>query len=258
VDHLSSRYWRRRTDVPRVAPDTSHEARAALGHALSAYYRREGRGEFCDVHCYLRGSRHYFVGFPEDLSETLLGYDDGRLRAKSHKGAFEVVFVFDPETGALDLNAQGDKEAHADLQLIFARTILKIDLPPDSGQPPPFRLDRLKQRGFAFPTDPADGVREVRVKALRLRVLGDAKLTFDAGPWRKRIDVYDVMERALDGQRLPLSNIDVDAVTLQMVFDFERRKTLTFDMFQDACNLREEPEHVVAKRCLRRWEISCA
>lgn len=258
VDHLSSRYWRRRTDVPRVAPDTSRTARTELGRALSAYYRREGRGEFCDVHCYLRGSRHYFVAFPEDVSETLLGYDGGRLSAKCHKGAFEVVYAFDPEAGALDLNAQGDRNQHADLQRIFARTILNTELPPECGRPAPFRIDRLKRRGFPFPTDPADGVRDVRVKALRLRVLGSAKLTFDAGPWRSNIDVYDVMERSLDGQRLPLSNIDVDAVTLQMVFEFDRRKTLTFDMHEDSCNLRDEPEHVVAKRCLRRWEIACA
>lgn len=258
VDHLNGRYWRRRAGLPRVVPDTSKAARGALGRALSAYYRREGRGEFCEVHCYLRGTKHYFVAFPEDLCESILGYEMGKLQARNQKTAFEVVFVFDPADGTLELNARGDQKAHADLQRIFARTILGRDLPPDAGQPAPFRLNLFKHRGFRFHTEPEDGVRDVRVKALRLRVLGDAKLTFDAGPWRKRIDVYDVMEGALDGQRLPLTNIDVDAVTLQMVFDFGRRRTLTFDMFEDSCNLRDAPEHLVARRCLRRWEIACA
>jgi len=259
VDRLNGRYWRRRTGVPSIEPDTSAAARRTLGDALSAYYRREGRGEFCDVHAYRRGAKHCFVAYPEDTSETVLGYESGRLQAKRHKFAFEVVFVLDPEAGTLDLHARGDKGVHIDLQQIFARTILKTELPPESGAVIPFRLEHLKRRGVAFPTEQNDLVRQVRVKALRVEVLGGGRLTFDAGPMRDAVNVYDVMERSLDGQRLPLSNINVDAATMQMVFAWpEGQRTLTFDVRPDRCTLHDAPEELVARKYLRRWEIACA
>lgn len=259
VDRLNGRYWRRRVGVPATLPDVSPEARRDLGGALSAYYRPEGRGGFCDVHAYRRGARTCYVAYPEDTAETVLGYESGRLAAKRHKFAFEVVYVLDPAAGTLDLHARGDKEVHADLQQIFARTVLKTDLPPESGVAVPFRLDHLKRRGVAFPTEQNDLVRHVRLKALRLAVLGGGRLIFDAGPMRDGIDVHDLMERSLGGQRLPLANVNVAAATMQMVFAWpDGQRTLTFDVRPDRCTLHDAPEELVARKYLRRWEIACA
>ena len=119
----------------------------------------------------------------------------------------------------------------------------------------------LKERGFSFHTEPGDQVREVRVKKLRLAVMGHrgATLDFNAGHIRYGNNVYDFMEPALRGYRMPLANVNVDVATIQMVFAWPSGpRTLTFDLWPDSCNLRDAPEHLVAKRCLRRWELACA
>ncbi len=260
VDHLHGRYWRTRGGLVTRLPDESSATRSALGEALSAYFReRQGGGEYCDVHCYHRAGKHWFLAYPQDVPESVLGYEEGALRSRSQRPVFEVVYAFDPAAGTLDLHARGDRRMHEDLQKIYSRVVLGADLPPETLPPSPYRIDRLKRRGFPFPVDPADQIQEVRVKALRLRILGGGRLTFDAGPIRQRTDVYDLMERTLDGERLPLSNVDVDVATLQLVFAWAKGpRTLTFNLRADSCNLRDAPEHLVARRCLRRWEFACA
>ena len=49
------------------------------------------------------------------------------------------------------------------------------ELPPEAPNSHPYELNGLKSRGFGFPTDPEDGVEDVRVRKLRLSVLGGHK-----------------------------------------------------------------------------------
>jgi hypothetical protein len=260
VDHLDGRSWRTRADLPRRDPDVTPAVRSALGDAVAAYFRKKGAGAHCDVQDYRRGDKRVLVAYPQDVAEAVLGYESGKLREKAERPVFQVVFSFDPGAGTLDLHVQGGARVHRDLQQIFSRVVLGEELPDDPGVVTPYRLNPLKHRGFAFPLEPADGVREVRVKALRLAVLGrGARIGFDAGPLRERTNVYDLMEGSLRTDGLPLSNIDVDDVTMQMVFAHDQGpRILTFGMTKRSCELRDGPEHAVARRCLKRWEIACA
>jgi hypothetical protein len=260
VDHLDGRSWRTRADLPRRDPDVTPAVRDALGEAVAAYFEKKGAGPHCDVQDYRRGDKRVLVAYPQDVAEAVLGYERGKLREKAERPVFQVVFSFDPQAGTLDLHAQGGARVHRDLQQIFSRVVLGEDLPLDPDVAVPYRLSLLRKRGFAFPTEPSDGVREVRVKALRLAVMGrGARIGFDAGPLRERTDVYDLMENSLKSDGLPLSIIDVDDVTMQMVFAHDQGpQILTFGVNQRSCELRDGPDHVVARRCLRRWEIACA
>jgi hypothetical protein len=258
VEQLHGRYWHQRRQMPSRAPDASPAARRDLGHALSAYYRPEDRGAYCDVHRYRRGEKDLFIAYPQDVVESVLGYEQGTLRARSHRSVFEVVFAYDAGAGTLDVHAHGGRAVHRDLQQIFSRVILGAELPPE-GAPTPYCLDHLKTRGFHFPTDPEDAVREVKVKALRLNVLGFGRVNFDAGALRDRRDVYNLVDGYLDARGFPLSNVNVDDVRLQMVFDFaEGPRVLSFGVKPDSCTLRDAPEHLVAMKCLRLWEIARA
>ena len=187
ADHLNRRYWRKRTDLPKKPPDLSPAAMAELEHALSAYYReRQGRGRHCHVDTYLRGAcDHYFFAYPQDYTDTFIGYDtDGQFERKRQTPAFEVIYVYDPLDGTLGLYAQGGKDIKQDLQALFARTVLHEELSEATRDAQPYDLNGLKTRAFAFPSDPADRITEVRVKELRLSVLGHAghRITFDATP----------------------------------------------------------------------------
>lgn len=263
VEHLHGRYWRTRAGLPRTTPETTPAIRSALEESLSAYfYGKDRRPEDqCAVHFLRRAEKVCYVGYPQDAAESVLGYEGGQLRARSQRFVREVVFAYDPVAGTLDTHAHGDQRRHDELQQIFSRVVLGQELPPDGSSPQPYRPNVLKTRGFRFPTESEDQVREVRVKALRLEVLGHrgSTLDFDAGPLRYRNDVYDLVEPSLRGHNMPLANVNVHVATIQMVFAWPKGpRTLTFDVWPDSCNLRDAPEHLVARRCLRRWEIACA
>lgn len=260
IERLHRRHVRTRMGFERQIPDSSPLKCDELRDALVAYFRRkiDAPDLHCVVHSYRVGERFRFVAYPEDLCRSYLAYAQGELRPQCRRPVVEVVFTYDPVAGSVEIYARGDRRRHEDLAQLFSRVVLGKDLPPESKAPARYRLNVLKRRGISFPTDVADQVREVRVKALRLGVLGGGKFTVDAGPLRDRVNVYDVMDRSLLGEQLPLVNVDVQVATLQMVFAWtEGPRTLTFDVRPDQCNLGEAPEERVARKCLERTEIVC-
>jgi hypothetical protein len=177
--------------------------------------------------------------------------------------AFEIVFIFDPQEGALELYAQGGKPVHESLQTIFCRTILGQELSPEAPNGHPYELNGLKSRDFAFPTDPEDGIEEVRVRKLRLSVLGASKrrITLEADPAAHKDDIYSMMSNHLNRQNLPDSVINVTQATLSIRWVNSgqgRQQTLTFDLsFPDSSNLKSkrEEQRQVAEKYLKRWGI---
>ena len=266
ADHLSGRYWRKRKDLPKKQPDLSAEAIKELGDALGAYYREnQGRGKWCRVENYLRGDRyHYFFAYPKDYTDTFIGYDDhGRFERRRQNPAFEVVFVYDPVDGTLDLYAQGDKTLKQDLQKLFGRAILHEEIGEETKNSVAYELNGLKDRNFAFPTDPADGVLGVRVRELRLSVVGNARkrITFSVPPNGAQADVHDLMAQALHQERLPLSMVNITSAVIQMRFNNttgsgRAEKIVSFRVsYPDSCNLKDTPEHLAAKKYLKLWGI---
>jgi len=268
ADHLDGRYRRKRKDFPKKQPDLTPSAKADLEDALTAYYREQGRGKHCHVDMYFRESRyHYFFAYPQDYTDTSLEYDDkGRFDRRPRKPAFEVVFTYDPLDGTLDLYAQGDKRLKQDLQKLFARVILHEEIGDENKNSVPYELNKLKDRTFAFPTEPADCITEVRVRQLRLSILGNERkrITFEVPPKGPLAEIHDLMQQALHEQRLPLSMVNVTSAVIQMRFDNRNgrgrsEKTLSFRIsFPDSCSLKDKPEHLVAKKYLKQWGLERA
>lgn len=266
---LPQRYWRRRGKLPLEQPNVLHDAIAGFAHAIGAYYRQnQGRGHRCTVDAYLRVNRyHYFFAYPDDYADTYLGHDEeGHFIRRPQKPAFELVFIFDPEDGTLDIFAQGGKEVHEELQTIFCRSLLGQELPPEMPNQHPYELNGLKSRGFSFATDPADGIEQVRVRKLRLSVLGGSKrrVTLEADPDAEPADVYEMMDNYLDRSNLPDTLINITQATLNFKFvdtGNGRQKTLTFDVsFPNSSNLKSKREElrIVAEKYLKEWGIDRA
>lgn len=123
----------------------------------------------------------------------------------------------------------------------------------------PYDLNGLKRRDFSFPTNPADRVLEVRASALKLSLVGSAKkrITFEATDSKApREAVYDLMETALHGRRLPLSMVNVSSAVIKVVFENtdghgRPTKILAFRVsYPNSCNLEDSPEELVAKKYL--------
>jgi hypothetical protein len=262
ADNLNGRYWRRR-NLPVKKPDVSHPTRKLLGDAISQYYREhQGRGEHCTVEAYLRRENiHYLFAYPADYADTVIVYTDaGSLERQLQKAAFAVIFAYNEVAGTLDLFVQGDKKIRRDMEEIFTRLILKEELPEEEPDANPFDLNGLRSRDFDFPTDPEDGVREVRVKSLRLSLVGPGfgRITFESDAWTKRGDIYDLMDKALNHQRLSSETVTVTQATMQVIFATSGRpKTITFQIsYPDSCNLKDKPEHLKIKEYLKRWGIA--
>jgi hypothetical protein len=269
ADNLNRRSWKRRKGLPRKEPDLSLQARDELKDAVAAYFReRQGRGRHCHLDVYLRWDRcHYFFLYPQDYTSTTIEFDsNGRFQRRPLSPAFEVIYVYDPLEGALDLYARGKKGLKEDLQKIFSRSILHEDLPKEDKNAPPYELNRLKRRSFAFPTDPVDGVREVRIRELKFSVIGNYRhrIALEVSPDGPVDEIYDFMDRILNSEVLPLTLVDVRSAVIQMRFNNTDGhggdvKTISFRIsYPDSCNLRDKPEHIVARKYLKKWEIERA
>lgn len=263
ADHLNGRYWRRRTDLPAKKPDITHPTRELLAQAISKYYRdRQGRGEHCKVEVYLRREKiHYFFAYPADYADTVIIYNDlGALERQVQKAAFEVIFAYNEASGTLDLFVQGDKDLRRDIEEIFARLILKEELPTESAARQPYELNGLRSRDFDFPTDPEDSIQEVRVKALRLSIVGPGfgRITFESDARRKRGDIYDLMEKSLNKVRMDAEAINVTRAVMDVIYATGGKpKTENFYIaYPDTCSLKDTPEHLKIQEYLRRWGIA--
>lgn len=259
ADHLNGRFWRKRKCLPKKEPDVSQKALKELADAISAYYReKQGRGRHCRAETYLRTDRyHYFFVYPQDYTDTFIGYDDkGRFQRKPQNPAFEVIYIYDPFDGALDLYVQGDKKIVRDLQQLFGRAILHEEFGEEKRNSIPYELNALKGRDFSFPTEPEDRVQEVKVTALRLSIVGKPKkrITFEDDSKGPKESVYDFVETALHERRLPMAMVNVSSATIKMVFENTNghgrpTKTLTFRVtYPDSCDLKDSPEELVAKK----------
>jgi len=266
---LPQRYWQRRGGMPLRQPDVTPEGIERFRSAISAYFRQtQGRGHHCTVDPYLRADRyHYFFAYPDDYADTYLGHDEhGHFIRRPQRPAFEVIFIFDPVDGTLDLYAKGGRPVQEALQTIFCRTLLGQELPPESPNSHPYELNGLKSRDFWFATDPEDGIEEVRIRKLRLSVLGEAKrrIMLEADPKAGPNDIYDMLDEYLNRENLPDALINVTLA--QFYFRWHhtgrgRQKTLTFDVsFPNSSNLKSKREElrVVAEKYLKRWGIDRA
>jgi len=259
--------WRRRFVGNYLESRSDEESLAAFEESLRLCYRRQGRGRFCHVDVYLRQNpeRRCYFAYPEDYASTDIGYDDhGRFQHRARRSAFEIIFVYRPEEGLLELRARGNRKQIAELEEIFCKTILGLVELPDDGRVP-FDLAVLKDAAFRFPTAPGDRVASVHVRLLRFDV---------PGPLNRRITVsaetsdmapralHELLDDAINQSRMPLSDLHVSQARLRFTFEptnGERPKTLTFDVtYPDRCTLRDDAHDQVAKKCLREWGIARA
>jgi len=270
--HVMDRYggWWRRFVGKRLEPAVDSPDLKKLGEAISEYYRRQGRGRYCHVDVYQRHEpeRICYFAYPEDIATSDLGYDAaGTFSRRPRQSVFEVVFVYRPEEGHIELHAEGVKKVKEELAEIFCTTILGLkELPDDSGKEP-YDLSCLKDPNFPFATEHKDQVLDVQLKLMRL------DLPFDKakGSGRRIIlsatslpgapnALHGLLDEAIDQRRVPLDNIVISQAKLMFTFravDGRQPKTLTFDVtYPDRCTLKDDQQDQVAKKYLKRWGIA--
>jgi hypothetical protein len=256
AENLHKQFWFRRCHLPKKSPDTSESAMASLKREVSAFFwRTQGRGKICHIDTFRRNAaQDYFFVYLSDHTDTDITLDpEGHFQRIRNRHAFEIVFVFDRSEGTMDVFAQGGTKIVETLQNIFARIILGIKLEPDNTTIP-YRIDRLKERSFSFATDPEDGVVQVAVQKLRLSPMGNPKKKISV-----KLPVEGNLNNDLDNTNVLIEVMNVEEATLSLKLEkCGRRKTLTFDIGPNACNLKSQPEplRTVGEKYLRRWGIA--
>jgi hypothetical protein len=261
ADNLSSRYWRHRIGLPKQQPDILQDNRDRFARAVGRFYwNREGRGgrdgENCGLELYLRRERfHYIFLHPQDHTRSIIEYPQpGKFKRRAVSGSIEVIFVFDPVDGALDVYADGEVKVKRELQALFGQVMLGVELGPEMASRQPFRLNGLKRRDFKFQWDPNDPIEKVEVKSLRIKFLGtNQRVTFDGVPGSAEFGVYDTLEVALNQKSLPLDQVTIDHAVLQFEFksvNNAKPKRIDFGLSDRSWSRKEKPEHQAIRRCL--------
>lgn len=262
AESLSTRYWQKVTDLPPLVPDASTPARNAFAQALARFYRdAQGRGQRCTVEYYFRGGQeHYFFCYPDDYAQTHTEHDlRGTLRRSPHRPTFELVFAYSPAANALDLYVPGDRRTRQEVQDLFFRTVLK-SAPVPAAERPSYELDGLLDRSFPLPTDPADGVTQVRVRRLRVTLPdGRDRVTLEADATADRDRVFDLFDRCLASY--PRDRLHITQATISILYRpgaGGHEQSLTFDVtWPNSCGLKSLPDdqRALGEKYLRRWGI---
>jgi len=259
MDRVSS--WRSREVGVGLTPAVEKKDLESLATGVGEFYRQEGRGHHCVVDNYLREDpqRHCYFAYPEDYATIDMELNEEEVFVKRpRKPAFEVIFVYRPETGILETNARGRKEQIEKLLSIFCRVILGLDGLPD--QPGAhYDLTPLKDRNVNLATDPADGIEGVFVRMLRFDLpdSSNRRITFEANSATDGKAIYRLIERVIEKKGLPMSIVTVAKAKLRLEFagvDGRKGKTLTFEISTpDRCTLKDDPLDQIARKYIERW-----
>jgi hypothetical protein len=258
--------WIKRGNVPTEdGPKFDAETLLAFQEAMSAFYRdRQGRGHHCKVEYFPRGSdHHYFFVYLSDYADTYINFDDaGRFQRTPERRAFEIVFAYDGSSSSLEMYAKGGKKVIEPLQQIFSMIILGEPLSPEEPGTQPYQLNGLMNRGFAFPTDPEDGIEDVTVRGMRLSILGRrrGRITLEPDPNDGRDRIYEMLEDDLNRRRLPKSILHVTKATLNFKLNGNGHgRSLTFNVtYPNGCDLKSkrDDQRLLGEKYLKRWGIA--
>lgn len=265
MDRIGGSRWRRRFVGKGLEPATSSEMLAHLAEQMCRAYKKQGRGQRCHIDYYRRAEpdRHCFFAYPEDFPVSDIGYtDENVLAARPRRPAIEVVFVYRPDDGLLEITAPGGQDWADELASVFCTTVLGMDDAPPESRLATINLQVLLSREFRFPCDPGTGIETVDLREVRLELPdgSNKSVTFTAKPSYYDPDaVLNLIEKVVDPASLDLNRVVVSRARIMVTFaaqDKPKGKRVTFTLrLPEHCTLRDTPHDQIIKRCLRQWGL---
>lgn len=269
ADELPPRYWKKRTGLPQRQVRDLDKRKKELADALSYYFRtHEGRGYRCQIDHFKRDDLDYFFAFPEDYAKTTIEWQKEGLARRQQKPAFEVIFVYAGKSGTLDVYYEGSIKIVRDLQTLFARTILRSELPEEKKHELVYDLNMLKAGVPEFSFEARSGIKSVRVKRLGLAVLGGLhkKIMLEADSSENANAVYDLLAQViqLEGapscqvcNRIPIALVNISHVSMQVEFEADGtrgRNSKSFSLsYPNSCTLKHDERDLLLREMLVKW-----
>tara|TARA_R110002072_G_C7966658_1_gene534364 strand:- start:4238 stop:5416 length:1179 start_codon:yes stop_codon:yes gene_type:complete len=241
ADNVSASYWKKRNDLPALPPHVEDDDISALAKAISALFRKEGRGKNCKVEPYRRHNREYFFAYPEDFAQLGIEWVSNTLKTLAHHPAFEIIFVYCEKEDSLDIYAPRNTKAVPELQRIFAKHILKLDTLADGSiDKRVYDLAPAQNAEFSFTIAPELGITNAAVTRMRLTLKSNKKqrITLEADAATNPKAIYELRDK------LNLPPHFITQLAVKVTFEAEagkRAKSRTFNItYPNSCALNHD------------------
>lgn len=255
ADSIHTRFWRKRINLPKSPANVGLENIELLEKNLVKFFHdKEGRGNNCKVDCYKRGKLDYFFAYPEDYPQNRMVWKQRELKRQAETPAFEIIYIFDPEEGTLEVYLDGSRKIVPELQTIFSGAILDFELTGDEQDNRVYELNKLKMPEGGFQYSPESGITCVAVKKLRLKMVStNQRITLEADPSQNSQVVYEMLDKLK--KSYPIDSLVVTQVGIIVTFaasaNRSKPKTRTFDIsWPNSCSLKHDGNDKVIRQML--------
>ena len=177
------------------------------------------------------------------------------LQRQPETPAFEIIFIFDPEQGALEIYLDGARKIVPELQSSFAGAGLEFELTEDEKYNRVYDLNPLKSAdALAFQYEPESGITGVAVKKLRLKLIStNRRITLEADPSQNPLVVYEMLDNLK--KFYPADGMVVTQVGIVVTFapsaSRSKPKTRSFDIsWPNSCSLRHDGNDKIIRQML--------
>jgi len=239
--------------------NTEDEVKEKFGAEIAKYFKKKrGWGRHCQVDYYHRTqpNRHCFFAYPEDCAKPELTYDsNGKLDRVSRRPVFEIVFMYESDTGLLRVHYPRARNAKP-MQKLFCQKILGLKDLPDKNTLV-YDLSKLKNKTFRFETEAS--IERVKLKMLMLDFPNKERVVIEADPEAgKEMALYDRMIDVINAYDINISRVHIKKARMQAIFKPEqgrKAKKLTFRLgVPDSSSLEDKyHDNIIRRHIDEKW-----
>ncbi|MEO8581764.1 MAG: hypothetical protein ABI425_04310 [Patescibacteria group bacterium] len=247
-----------RNGLKKVEANEVLAKQSQLELELSAFLQKaEGRGKSCSADAYHFRDRVCFIAHPEDHPRSYLFYEGQKLNRKVHHPSFDVIFVYYPEEGRIELTTRMGYKKRQQLFNLFNRIVLNDPSPVPANQQV-LRLDKILHSEFKLITEPEDQVDSVYLSQIRLDNKYNRKKRFivqiDDGKGIESM-LEELKYRNLLGTNLEYYTVAQATFKFQFK-QFGRNNRVTAQLTApDRDTLNETASNQLAKKYIGKWGL---
>lgn len=229
--------------------------RSILATNLKTYLEKiEGRGKNCEIEVYQYSDRICFLCYPEDYIKSDFYYDNGELMRGAKRPIFEIVYIYYPKGGRLELVAKGGKNRIMSLIDMFNYNVLK-DMNSVPENQIIYDLDKFLNPEFELTRNAEDMLEQVFLKQIKLTDRYNTKkritIEIDGGSGTR------TMLDEIKNRNINSNDYNVVQATIKFKFEAEGKKgNVSMQLtYPDKNNLKETEYHLKAKNYISKWGL---
>ena len=254
-------HWKKRSELGDYPAKVDEPTIQSFTKALADYFGNGlYMGKNCQVDCLKRvvdeKNYDYFFAYPEDFARVIRDWDGEsakKINPKVHRKALEVIFLYCREQQELEIWCQFPSRVVKDLQKIFAKEILGIELTKPVKVKKEYELDAFKQSMPNLIFAPQTGIESIRVNKLRITMSHSKdKITLEANTHDDPQAVYKLFEKLKNSVSGDVMNITQVGLVAQFVLaENGKPQTRKFSMsYPDSCSLKHTGKDAILRQML--------